>query len=137
MTTAIWAIAWILVIGQILVPWIPIDERELKTYELKRYDPLVEIYKKSFQQTFAGSYQMASMISYKTRFVAPLVYKAIGLSRIDYFDFQKESTPTEKRFTVFLETYQPLSKELKDLGYHEVSSTEINKMFRLVVAGKE
>ncbi len=136
-TLSVWAVAWILVIAQILIPWIPIDERELKTYELKKYDPLVDIYLKNPTNMFASSYQMASMISYKSRFKAPLIYKGIGLSRLDYFDFQKESTPTEKRFSLFLETYQPLSKELLDMGYREVSTTEINKMYRLVVASKE
>ncbi len=136
-TFGIWLLAWILVIAQILTPWIPIDERELKTYEMKKYDPLVSIYEKDSQNYFASSYQMAAMISYKTRFTSPLLYKAVGLSRIDYFDFQKESTPNEKRIRIFCERYQPLSKELLDLGYREVSSTEITDFFRLVGASKE
>ncbi len=140
-TMVVWATAWLLVIGQILVPWVPIDEREIKTYELKKYNSLSAFYQKALSENsenfYASSYQMASMISYRTRFTLPLIYKAIGMSRIDYFDFQAESTPKNKRFYILNETLQPLSKELLDLGYREVSSTPIDGTFRLVLAGKE
>lgn len=136
-TVGTWAVAWILVIAQILVPWVPINEHELKTYELKKFDSLIQVYLKDPHDIFASSYQMASMISYKTRFQAPLVFKAIGLSRVDYFDFQKESTPSEKKFRLFCENGQPLSKELLDLGYREISSIGLSDNFRLVEASKE
>lgn len=140
-TMTIWGVAWILIIGQILIPWIPIDERELKTYELKKYNSVIAFYRKYTSvvspELFASSYQMASMISYQTRFESNLVYKAVGMSRVDYFDFQVGSTPRAKSFRILSERGQPLSKELIDLGYREVSSTEIDKNFRLVFASKE
>ena len=137
LTLGTWMVAWILVIGQLIVPWIPIDEKELKTYELKKFDRLSEMYLKDPKDVFASSYQMAAMISYHTRFQAPLIFKGLGLSRVDYFDFQKESTPSEKKFRLFCENGQPLSKELLDLGYREISSTSLGDNFRLVEASKE
>ncbi len=131
-TIAVWAIAWIFVFGQVFHPWMPIDERELKTYELKKFDPLIPIFNLHRENTFASSYQMASMISYKTRFTSPLTYKAIGMSRRDYFDFQKQALPTTNYFYILLENEQRISAELKALGYSEVFGKRLNDEFRLV-----
>jgi 4-amino-4-deoxy-L-arabinose transferase-like glycosyltransferase len=131
-TLVVWIVAWLFVFGQVLRPWMPVDERELKTYELKKFDRLIEIFKEDHAGTFASSYQMASLISYKTRFDLPLTYKAIGMSRRDYFDFQPQALPVSRSFHIVLENEQKISAELKALGYQEVSGTRINDEFRLV-----
>ena len=83
-------------------------------------------------KTFASSYQMAAMISYRTRFEMPLTFKAVGMSRVDYFDFQPEARPTLDTFFMLTESEQIISPELKALGYKAFITRKINDEFVLV-----
>lgn len=123
-TMVTWLIAIVIVLSQIIVPWIPEHERKLKTAEFRKYDPLIEP-TRELSPLFASSYQMAATLSYKQK---RTVAKLVGMNRKDFYDFQSMSFPDNNLFYVVRETGQPLPSWVADKGYEtklwrEITST--------------
>src|SRR5690606_13088073 len=93
-TLWIWAFAILILMSQMQFKWLPIEERRLKTSEFYAFDDFLT-YPEKYKPFYASSYQMASMLYYKTK--VP-VYKLKGTHRTDHFDFLNESRPAANSF---------------------------------------
>lgn len=91
---AIWLIVATLLTGIVSFQWTPSPEWKLKTNEFSAYDIYLP-YVSEYQPFFAGSYQMASTLYYKSR---KPVFKLAGTHRKDHFDYMPESYPKVPRF---------------------------------------
>lgn len=111
-TMCVWAIAILLIFTQLIFPWIPIDERKLKTSEMTKFDALVAV-ADEYQPLFASSYQMASTLSYKRK---DIVFKLVGMNRRDFFDFHPMSRPRTEVFYVAVEGGYPFPDWLTQSG---------------------
>ncbi len=94
LTLWIWGIAAVIAFTEVHFKWLPIDERRLKTYEYNAFDEYLDFPSK-YQPFYASSYQMASMLYYKTKIP---VYKLNGTHRVDQFDYMPESKPSVDNF---------------------------------------
>lgn len=89
-TLWIWGLAVIIALTEVHFKWMPIADNRLKTYEYNAFDDFLT-YPEKYKPFYASSYQMASMLYYKTK--TP-VYKLSGTHRIDQFDYIPKSKPS-------------------------------------------
>lgn len=114
-TMAVWILATLIAFTQVIHPWIPMDPKKLKTFELTKYDPVAEeIVNTRLKDVYLDSYQAASSVSYKLR---RQFYKLPGINRRDLYDFLPQSYPTADHFTFINEWGQPLPDWLTEKGY--------------------
>jgi 4-amino-4-deoxy-L-arabinose transferase-like glycosyltransferase len=118
-TAAVWIAASALLVSHVAHPWLPIDQRKLKTYEFTRFDVILPV-AETEPRLFLGSYQMAADISYKQR---RQIYKLGGLNRRDFYDFTPQSYPDDDRFVVVIERGHRLPDWVKEKGY-SITSTQ-------------
>jgi len=109
----VWVIATVAILGQVSWTWLPINEKKIKTYELKKFDQLAKN-SANLNPLYAGSYQMAGALSYRQN---RIVYKLGGMNRKDFFDFRAESYPSVDEFFLALEAGHPLPVWVKERGY--------------------
>ncbi len=91
-TLWIWGVAIVVVLSEVQFNWLPVEPNKLKTYEYTAFDEFLT-YPEKYKPFYASSYQMASMIYYKTK--TP-VYKLQGTHRKDQFDFLPQSKPVRE-----------------------------------------
>lgn len=127
-TVGIWAAALVIVLSEIIHPWIPLDPKKLKTNEFKKFDVFLPEAAHE-QELYLGSYQMAGAVSYKLR---RQVYKLGGMNRRDFFDFQPQSYPSGDRFIVGAEITHPLPAWVTEKGYEVKSTRRLNDEFQLL-----
>ncbi len=130
--TIVWIAAVVLIFAQVIYPWIPVDPRNLKTYEFTHYDDFVPIAEKR-HDLYMGSYQEAAALSYKMR---RQIYKLEGMNRRDFYDFTSHSRPTGDSFVVGAERWQGLPPWVAEAGYHVVAETPVNEEFKLIEVKK-
>ena len=128
-TIGIWAAAWLAILAQIVHPWIPVDERKLKTYELKKFDEFLPIVKQYPGAVWASTYQMASVLSYRSQIP---VYKLAGSSRVDFFDFRSEAVPKIEHFYLLVEPEQMLPQRYKDAGFAMINQRFLTDELRIL-----
>lgn len=134
-TAGIWAFATLVALSQAAYPWMPIEEKKLKTSEFTRFDVfLPEI--STDREIYFGSYQMASALSYKRRGEGRIFHKLAGLNRRDFFDFDPHSTPKSDTFWLGAESYQTIPEALAREGYRVVSTKPLNDEFKLIEVSK-
>ena len=124
----LWVTATVLVFAQVAHPWIPVPERQLKTYEFSHYDVFLSIAAKR-KDLYMGSYQEAAAVSYKMR---RQIYKLAGMNRRDFYDFTPQSRPTGDSFVVGAERWQELPVWVIEAGYESVSERQISDEFKLI-----
>lgn len=90
----LWLGAALVVVSQVLWPWIPMNPEKLKTNEFVVYDHLIPT-AEEYQPFFASSFQMAATLTYKMK--TP-IYKLNGVNRQDYYDYKKEARPDGEYF---------------------------------------
>lgn len=127
-TMGIWAAALLIVISHLWSPWFPIDARKLKTNEMTKYDALVQP-SSELTPFFAGSYQMASTLSYRT---GRMISKLRGLNRRDFYDFQPMSMPTSEVFYVAVEDGHPLPEWVAQSGASVREAQVVSEQLRIL-----
>lgn len=98
---AIWLIVAALLTVIVSFQWLPGPEWKLKTNEFSAYDGYLP-YVSKYQPFFAGSYQMASALYYKSRIP---VFKLAGTHRKDHFDYMAESHPKTPKFYAIISVW--------------------------------
>jgi 4-amino-4-deoxy-L-arabinose transferase-like glycosyltransferase len=93
-TNWLWLGAALVVVSQVMAPWIPAQPGKLKTHEFVVYDHLLPV-AKEFRPFYASSFQMAATLTYKLK--EPIL-KLNGVNRRDYYDYKTESRPTGEYF---------------------------------------
>jgi 4-amino-4-deoxy-L-arabinose transferase-like glycosyltransferase len=124
----LWTTVTTLIFIQVLRPWIPVNEKKLKTYEFTHYDVFLPIAAER-KDLYMGSYQEAAAVSYKMR---RQIYKLAGMNRRDFYDFTPQSHPTGDSFVVGAERWQPLPPWVLEAGYEIVSERVISDEFKLI-----
>ena len=127
-TMIVWGTALLIVVSQVVHPWLPIDENKLKTSEFHRFDVFAEEAAKN-DKLYLGSYQMAAAVSYKLR---RQFYKIGGMNRRDFYDFTPQSMPTHDRFSVAKEKTHSLPAWITEQGYTAISSRDVGSEFEIV-----
>jgi 4-amino-4-deoxy-L-arabinose transferase-like glycosyltransferase len=130
-TVAIWATALVVVLSQVVHPWIPIDPRRLKTSEFTRFDAFLPMVHRcqtteTCPEIFFDSYQMAGAISYKTRHQ---YYKLRGMNRRDHYDFLPQSIPNGDTFWVGAEATHPLPPWIAEKDYELTATRPLSDGF--------
>lgn len=110
-TASLWALALVLILSQVFIPWLPVDSKKLKTSEFARFDVVAQAIEDLDAPVYLASYQMAGAVSYKLRRTIP---KLQGINRRDFFDFMLEARPTVDRFFVVLPTNYFLDRTLPE-----------------------
>lgn len=132
-TTWIWALATVVVLSQVLVPWIPLDTKRLKTSEFKKYDSLA-LAVSDLKEVYMGSYQMAGAVSYRLR---RQLYKLDGMNRRDFYDFTPQSRPKGDTFFVAVEQEHPLPAWLESEGYVVRGTKQITNELKIVEVARD
>jgi hypothetical protein len=130
-TMACWIVALLIIVSEIVHPWIPVDPKHLKTSEYHRFDifiPEVERAKAENIPLYFCSYQTAGALSYKFRHV---YYKLNGMNRRDFFDFVPESIPTAPKFWVANEIGSVLPDWIREKGYVLANTRLLNDRFMI------
>ncbi len=117
-TVGIWATALLIVVSQVIYPWMPIDAKKLKTSEFSRFDFVLPVIEAADAPIYLASYQMAGAASYKLR---RQVYKLPGLNRRDFYDFTPLSQPSDDKFYVVAEPDHSLPEWLVSGGAYQIS----------------
>ncbi len=125
-TLAIWLFAIPVAGSEIVFDWLPVPGKQ-KLHEHARFDALIDVVSKR-EPVYAGSHQMASILSYKLR---RNIYKLKGVRRIDFFDFLEESSPKSDLFYAVLFAGQTFPKAILESGYKIISKTDIGGEFSL------
>lgn len=112
-TLVIWGVSIMLILSQIQYGWLPIDNSKLKTHEFVAYDRFLT-YPFRYQPLYAGSYQMASTLYFKTKIP---VFKLKGTHRRDHFDYMPEAMPKENTFYALLGTWNNIPDWLNNKSY--------------------
>jgi 4-amino-4-deoxy-L-arabinose transferase-like glycosyltransferase len=124
----LWVTVTTLIFVQVVYPWIPVNERKLKTSEFTRFDIFLPIAAQR-SDLYLGSYQEAAAVSYKMR---RQIYKLSGMNRRDFYDFTPQSRPTGDSFVVGAERWQGLPPWVTEAGYEAVSERQISDEFKLI-----
>lgn len=135
-TISIWGIALLVVLSQVIWPWIPMDPKKLKTNEFTKFDVVAAAIKDE-PEVYLGSYQMASAVSYRLN---RQVYKLNGLNRRDFYDFTPHSQPRGDRFILVAEIGHPLPAWIAQEGYEVANENKLNDefvMFEVVRRAKD
>jgi hypothetical protein len=128
----LWVTATVLIFAQVLHPWIPVDQRRLKTFEFTHFDAFLPIAEKR-HDLYMGSYQAAAALSYKLRRrTNEQIYKLAGMNRRDFYDFTPQSRPSGDSFVVGAERGQNLPAWVIEAGYDVVSETPVDDEFKLI-----
>ena len=111
-TVRAWVVAALVVCSHIVWPWIPLDHKKLKTYELVAYKPLQKI-AESYTPFYAPTFQLASKLWYETK--KPM-YKLKGMSRRDFYDELPGSEPKGPVYFFSGENWNRLPQWAKERG---------------------
>ena len=127
-TGAIWLTVSVIALSQVLVPWIPLNSKQLKTSEFTRFDVFLPA-ASTANEIYFGSYQMASSVSYKLK---RQFYKVEGMNRRDFYDFQPQSHPNSDRFLIGAEKNQSLPEWMIHDGYQIDSARSLNDEYQIL-----
>jgi len=122
-----WLVLFLLVLSQIFYSWIPTEKCNVKTNEMTEYSELTQI-AKEHKNFYAGSYQMASILSFHLK---RDIYKLKGVSRLDFFDYLKKSSPTEQSYFLAAPTGTKLPDWALQQGHQIVGESKVNFKFTL------
>ncbi|MDC0980341.1 glycosyltransferase family 39 protein [Bdellovibrionales bacterium] len=129
-TLVLWGTLFLIVFSHSLLPWLPIDEKQLKSSEFTHFNSLIKLLKKEreLRPIYGYSFQMASKLSYEMK---EPVYKLKGLNRKDFYDFLPQSTPTEKIFFLAVKINTPLPKWVIQEGYQITRTYGVDSNFQI------
>lgn len=121
---------WGLLIGFVLAsifvpPFRSVYEKLEEPYIFQEMSPLVQEYK----PLYAESYQMASSLWY---FSKVPTFKLKEMSRIDFFDTLSESTPSENKFYLIMNTGNSLPPWFSEQQWHQKEIKKLSKKFVLL-----
>ncbi len=131
-TTIFWITAVTIITTQVLLEWLPVDNRLLKTKEFHEFRPVAMV-AQEYSPLFASSYQMASQLSYDLK--RP-IYKLKGVNRIDFYDFREESLPKERVFFLVIEVGDSVGGVLSQMGFSIVETKSIDTRFQILKVSK-
>lgn len=115
-TLGFWAVSLVLLLLEIVRPFIPGVYDHTKLREWTQFDPLLTAVREH-QPFFATSYQMAASLSFASK---TQVYKLPGVSRRDFYDEVKalgKKPPREKHFFVGARGQDRIYRWAEDNGY--------------------
>jgi len=124
----VWAFCFVGAVVQVYIPWLPVDPSRLKTKEFTQFLPVKKI-AESHSPFYAGSYQMASILSF---YFKKDVFKLNKMRRHDFFDQFPEGKPTEKKYFVAVGKTGKLPHWALQEGHFVVNTKKINETFRLL-----
>jgi hypothetical protein len=129
-TLILWASLTVVAITESAHHWLPVDKRKIKIHDYSQYDDLVKDAKaltEIGEVVFTGSYQMASVMTYRAQYLYP---KLPGINRYDFFDQMNTGIPN--RFYLFAIIWYDLPSDLKQRGYQVLSVKKYGEDFKLL-----